>query len=87
GFDENNIGAVEGLQDILLQHVLGSEVSALAAYAANGSDVATLREGSSVSVEISNGDLLIEGAKVIETDIKASNGTIHLIDSVILSTN
>lgn len=34
--------------------------------------------------EVKDGTVYVDGAKVIKTDIKASNGVIHVIDSVIL---
>lgn len=71
------------LTNILLQHVLGSEVNSIAAYGANGSDVQTLNESSALSVSIEDGSLLIEGATVIIEDVEVSNGVIHVIDTVI----
>lgn len=41
-------------------------------------------EGSEVEVSTNNGTVMIDGAKVLKTDIAASNGVIHVIDSVIM---
>ncbi|MBW4670571.1 MAG: fasciclin domain-containing protein [Cyanomargarita calcarea GSE-NOS-MK-12-04C] len=41
-------------------------------------------EGGSISVKIKGQDLMVNDAKVINRDIKASNGIIHVIDKVIL---
>jgi uncharacterized surface protein with fasciclin (FAS1) repeats len=40
--------------------------------------------GKSVSVKVNGSGVMIDGANVIATDIEASNGVIHVIDSVIL---
>jgi uncharacterized surface protein with fasciclin (FAS1) repeats len=40
--------------------------------------------GQSVTVEVSDDGITVDGANVIEADIKASNGIIHVIDKVIL---
>lgn len=41
-------------------------------------------QGSSAKVTVKDGGVMIDGAKVIKTDIATSNGVIHVIDSVIL---
>jgi len=40
--------------------------------------------GKSVAIKVSKGTVMVDGAKVIATDIETSNGVIHAIDSVIL---
>ncbi len=40
--------------------------------------------GKSVSITEQNGAVMVDNAKVIQADIAASNGVIHVIDSVIL---
>ena len=40
--------------------------------------------GKDVTVKVENGDVYINDAKVIITDIETSNGVIHVIDAVIL---
>ncbi|MFM7064972.1 MAG: fasciclin domain-containing protein [Actinomycetes bacterium] len=70
------------LTDVLKLHVIGANVDAAAATAAAGTCVDTL--GGKVKVEKdAEGNLTIGGAKVVKTDIKGSNGTIHVIDGVI----
>lgn len=71
------------LTNVLLQHVVGAEIDSVTAYAANGTDVGTLNTSYGVTVSIENGDLFIEEAKVVITDVQVSNGTIHVIDTVI----
>jgi uncharacterized surface protein with fasciclin (FAS1) repeats len=40
--------------------------------------------GQEISISIKDGAVMVDNAKVIRTDIIASNGVIHIIDSVIL---
>jgi uncharacterized surface protein with fasciclin (FAS1) repeats len=40
--------------------------------------------GQRVSVNASGGKVMVDGANVVKTDVMASNGVIHVIDSVIL---
>ena len=66
---------------ILTYHVVAGKVKA--------ADVVKLSEaetvnGQSVSIEVSDGGVRIDNANVVATDIGASNGVIHVIDSVIL---
>ena len=70
------------LTDVLKLHVISGNVDAAAATAAAGTCVDTL--GGKVKVEKdAEGNLTIGGAKIVKTDIKGSNGTIHVIDGVI----
>jgi len=72
----------EALADILLYHVIEGEV--LSAAVTDGLEAETL-QGSSVSFAIhSDGTPAINEALITATDIMASNGVIHVIDSVIL---
>jgi len=41
-------------------------------------------QGQSVKIVAKDGGVMIDGAKVVKADVKASNGVIHVIDSVIL---
>jgi uncharacterized surface protein with fasciclin (FAS1) repeats len=70
------------LKDILLYHVVGSVVTAadVATY-----DSAVTLQGEPVAIA-SEGDQIVlnDSATVVITDIKASNGIIHVIDAVIL---
>lgn len=56
--------------------------------ATNSSDIKSgsfkTAEGAGVNINVSSGAVMVEGAKVIQADIKASNGVIHAIDKVIL---
>jgi uncharacterized surface protein with fasciclin (FAS1) repeats len=41
-------------------------------------------EGTSIAIEVSDGKVKVDDANVIATDIVASNGVIHVIDTVIM---
>ena len=73
----------EALTTLLTNHVIaGSTVDAVTAYSLNGTMLETL-SGNTVEVAIDDGSLLIQGAKVITSDIYTTNGIIHVIDRVI----
>jgi uncharacterized surface protein with fasciclin (FAS1) repeats len=69
------------LRRILTYHVVAGEVRA--------ADVVKLQSakavsGDTIAVNVSGGKVRVNDANVIKTDIQASNGVIHVIDSVIL---
>jgi uncharacterized surface protein with fasciclin (FAS1) repeats len=70
------------LKDILLYHVAEGAVPAETVVTL---DSATTIQGEPVAIAVEDGDVILnESAKVIITDIAASNGIIHVIDNVIL---
>lgn len=78
------------LKDILLYHtVVGAKLDAADAIAAGSADGGTdltmaNAAGNTANVELMDGMLYINDAKVVNTNIQASNGIIHFIDKVIL---
>jgi uncharacterized surface protein with fasciclin (FAS1) repeats len=68
------------LAAILKNHVIEGKV--MAADVKSGT-VKTL-DGKKVEVAVENGKVGFGGAQVIATDIKASNGVIHVIDTVVM---
>ena len=72
----------EKLKAILLYHVVPGNVTAEDVMKLNGQSVKTL-QGSSIKVMTSHG-VRVDNAKVTQTDIKASNGVIHVIDTVLM---
>ena len=66
---------------VLTYHVVAGKV--MAADVVNVDSAATV-QGQSVSVHAMNGSVMIDGATVVQADIEASNGVIHVIDSVLL---
>ncbi|MEP9387864.1 fasciclin domain-containing protein [Mesorhizobium sp. KR9-304] len=69
------------LTDILTYHVVSGKV--MAADVA-GMDEAKSVNGKMIDVEAAGGSVKVSGATVTATDIAASNGVIHVIDTVIL---
>ncbi len=71
----------QALTDILLYHVVAGKVMAADV---TGLTSATTVLGEDVTVKVDMGNVYINEAKVILTDIETSNGVIHVIDAVIL---
>jgi uncharacterized surface protein with fasciclin (FAS1) repeats len=70
------------LKDILLYHVAEGAIPAETVVTL---DSATTIQGESVSVMVADGNVFLnEGSQVIITDIEASNGIIHVIDTVLM---
>jgi uncharacterized surface protein with fasciclin (FAS1) repeats len=72
----------EKLKSILLYHVVPGNVTAKHVMKLNGRTVRTL-EGGSIKVRTMHG-VMVDDARVTKTDIKASNGVIHIIDTVLM---
>lgn len=68
------------LTKILTYHVVAGKV--MAADVKPGA-VKTV-QGSDLTVSMDSGNVMVDKAKVVKTDIAASNGVIHVIDSVIV---
>ncbi|MDQ3198225.1 MAG: fasciclin domain-containing protein [Verrucomicrobiota bacterium] len=70
----------EKLGKILAYHVVKGKVMA--------ADVKTMEaesaEGSKLNVKVDDGKVMVNDAKVVKTDIMASNGVIHVIDTVLM---
>ena len=71
----------EKLQAILTYHVVPGSFSAKEVV---GMRDAKTANGKSFTLSTEGGDVMVDNAKVIQTDIMASNGIIHVIDTVIL---
>jgi uncharacterized surface protein with fasciclin (FAS1) repeats len=69
------------LISILTYHVVPGKVKAEQVVGIKG---AATVNGQRVSVNASGGKVMVDGANVVKTDVMASNGVIHVIDSVIL---
>ena len=69
------------LKAILTYHVVAGNVKA--ADVIKLSSAKTLN-GQSVTIKVVGGKVLINGATVVKTDIAATNGTIHVIDTVLM---
>ena len=69
------------LQRILTYHVVAGKVMA--------SEVVKMRSakavsGDTIAIAMRDGGVMVDNAHVVKTDIAASNGVIHVIDTVIL---
>ncbi|MFN2116084.1 MAG: fasciclin domain-containing protein, partial [Candidatus Promineifilaceae bacterium] len=70
------------LKDILLYHVLDQAVPAAEIVNFEGAETV---QGENVAIAVRDGEVVLnDSAKVVITDLKASNGIIHVIDAVIL---
>lgn len=69
------------LTAILTYHVVPGRVYAKDAVAA---EAAATVQGGKLRIAIKNGQLMVNNAKVVMSDIETSNGVIHVIDSVLL---
>ena len=73
----------EKLQGILKYHVVSGKVMAADAVKLDGQMASSL-SGEKFLVEVKNGSVYVDGAKVTTTDIQCKNGVIHVIDTVML---
>mmetsp|Transcript_36096 Transcript_36096/g.95113 ORF Transcript_36096/g.95113 Transcript_36096/m.95113 type:complete len:174 (+) Transcript_36096:246-767(+) len=71
------------LAGILKYHVVSGKVMACDVATMDGKKVATVN-GAEVTIKVDDDGVMVDGAKVVTTDIECSNGVIHVIDSVIL---
>lgn len=72
----------EKLKAILLFHVVQGKVGSSDVVKLNGQEVKTL-QGGSLKVDTSNG-VMVNSSNVIKADVWATNGVIHVIDTVLL---
>ena len=70
------------LTQILLYHVVPSQV--LSTDLQEGTVFVPTLQGKSIKVEVKDGVVTVNDAKVVAADVAASNGVIHVIDSVLL---
>lgn len=70
----------ETLTAILTYHVVSGKVMAADVVTL---DSATTVQGSDIDIVVTDGSVTVDGANVVATDIAASNGVIHVIDTVI----
>jgi len=72
---------IPALTDVLLYHIVSGKVMAADVV---GLTSATTVLGQDVTVTVEEGNVFINDAQVIITDIEASNGVIHVIDTVLI---
>jgi uncharacterized surface protein with fasciclin (FAS1) repeats len=71
----------EQLRAVLLYHVVPGRVTAEQVVKL---DNARTAQGGSVAIQVSGGKVMVGGAGVVQTDVAASNGVIHVIDKVLM---
>lgn len=81
GTVEALLNDIPKLKSILLYHVVQGKVMAADVVKLKSADTAL---GKSLSIAVSGDKVMVNEATVVITDIEASNGVIHVIDSVIL---
>ena len=69
------------LKAVLLYHVVPGRVTAADVVKLSSAKTA---EGRSLAIKVSNGAVLVDSAQVVTPDVQASNGVIHVIDSVLI---
>ena len=69
------------LRKVLLYHVLPGTVTAKEVVKLRSARTA---EGSRVRIRVRDGRVFVNGARVVTPDVKASNGTIHVVNRVLL---
>jgi uncharacterized surface protein with fasciclin (FAS1) repeats len=81
GTIENLLANPNKLREILLYHVVPGKVTASEVIELSN---ATSAQGSDIEITVNNGSVMVDNANVIKTDVMASNGVIHVIDTVII---
>jgi uncharacterized surface protein with fasciclin (FAS1) repeats len=81
GTVESLLNDIPTLRNILLYHVVPGEVMAADVVGLESADTAL---GEPLDITVEGNTVMINDATVIITDIEASNGVIHVIDSVLL---
>jgi uncharacterized surface protein with fasciclin (FAS1) repeats len=71
----------EKLVAILTYHVVAGKVMAKDVAGINSAETV---QGQSLKVSIKDGAPMVDNAKIVATDIEASNGVIHVIDTVVM---
>jgi len=71
----------EKLKSILLYHVVAGKVTSKQVVKLHSAKTVN---GQSVTISVKDGKVMVDNATVTKADIEASNGVIHVIDSVIL---
>ena len=81
GTVESLLGDIPALTDILLYHVVAGAVSSEQVVTLDSAETV---QGASLAISVDGGTVSIGEATVLIADIEASNGVIHVIDSVLV---
>lgn len=75
---------IDALADVLLYHVIsGATVDSITATSLLGQEV-EMANGDGVTIDIRDGALFVNDAQVVMADVPATNGVIHVIDTVLV---
>lgn len=80
---EELLADTETLTSILTYHVVEGEVPSSQVVTLDGQEVETVN-GASVTISVDGDTVMVNDATVTAVDVDASNGVIHVIDSVLL---
>jgi uncharacterized surface protein with fasciclin (FAS1) repeats len=83
GTVESLLANPKKLAAILTFHVVPGKVTAADILKTNGAKPTTVN-GQALDVVVRDGHVLVNGANVVAADVGASNGVIHVIDTVLL---
>ncbi len=76
---------LETLTNILLYHVVSGKVMAADVVTLDGQSAETVFAGNSLTISVKDGNVFLnDTVQVIITDVEASNGVIHVVDTVLL---
>jgi uncharacterized surface protein with fasciclin (FAS1) repeats len=81
GTVESLLADKEALTRVLTYHVVAGRVTSSQVVELNQAETVA---GLMAPIEVRSGDVYVAGAKVVTADVQASNGVIHVIDSVML---
>ena len=81
GTVESLLADPDKLKQILLYHVVPGKVTAADVVKLSK---ATTAQGSDVDIAVNGSSVMVNNASVVKTDVMASNGVIHVIDTVII---
>ena len=88
GLNKDNIGTVEGLADILLYHVTEGRRWSNSVFNKNNSKPLSMLNGgyvwSNPPLTLTDGSAATVDAGIVDANISASNGVIHVIDQVLI---
>ena len=80
---ESLLADKEALRAVLTYHVIPGKVMAADVMAAEKVQAETV-QGATLDVRVMDGGVSVNDARVVQADIEASTGVIHVIDSVLL---
>ncbi|MCQ3807151.1 MAG: fasciclin domain-containing protein, partial [Acidimicrobiia bacterium] len=80
---EELLADIDLLTAVLTYHVLPLSAPAEVVVSLDGQSVATVN-GAEVAITVDGSTVMVNDAIVVQTDIEASNGIIHVIDTVLL---